>query len=39
MSSTLVIIPFRAFLHNITRDDQLATSQRTRACGLAGSSP
>ena len=28
----LVIIPFRAFLHNLTRDDQLATlRQRARA--------
>jgi len=24
----LVIIPFRAFLHNITREDQLATLRR-----------
>jgi SAM-dependent methyltransferase len=27
----LVIIPFRAFLHNITRDDQLATLRRVHA--------
>ena len=27
----LVIIPFRAFLHNITRDDQLATLRRAHA--------
>ena len=27
----LVIIPFRAFLHNLTRDDQLATLRRAHA--------
>lgn len=27
----LVIIPFRAFLHNVTRDDQLATLRRAHA--------
>lgn len=27
----LIIIPFRAFLHNITRDDQLATLRRAHA--------
>jgi SAM-dependent methyltransferase len=27
----LIVIPFRAFLHNITRDDQLATLRRAHA--------